>query len=40
MIGHSGLNGIQSNDDLTRSQDEIENECSDEEEETEEIDDS
>lgn len=40
MIGHSGLNGIQSNDDLTSGQDEIENECSDAEEETEEIDDS
>lgn len=38
MIGHSGLNGIQSNDDLTSGQDEIE--CSDEEEETEENDDS
>lgn len=40
MIGHSGLNGIQSNDDLTSGQDEIENECSDEEEKTEENDDS
>lgn len=40
MIGQSGLNGIQSNDDLTSGLDEIENECSDEEEETEENDDS
>lgn len=40
MIGQSGLNGIQSNDDLTSGLHEIENECSDEEEETEENDDS
>lgn len=35
MIGQSGLNGVQSNDDLTSGLDEIEDECSEEEEEEE-----
>lgn len=39
MIGQSGLNGVQSNDDLTSGLDEIEDECSEEEEEEEECED-